>query len=44
MLSKFSLWAVNGDMYLEKEGSLNQKFPEISTTTVREVVGAWKAR
>ncbi|KAJ4986501.1 hypothetical protein SVAN01_08063 [Stagonosporopsis vannaccii] len=42
MLSKFGLWAVYGIVHSSPEGSLNEKFPEIKTTTVKEVIGAWK--
>lgn len=42
LLSKFGLWAIHGIMYFPKKGSLNEKFPEIETTSVREIVGAWK--
>lgn len=38
----FSLWAVAGEVELPKKGSLNEKFPEIKTKTVKEIVGAWK--
>ncbi|KAF2501481.1 NAD(P)-binding protein [Lophium mytilinum] len=44
LLAKFGLWVVNGLMYVPKEGSLNERFPEITTTTVKEVVGAWKGK
>jgi len=44
LLSKFGLWTVNGLMQLPKEGSLNEQFPEIETTTVREALGAWKGK
>jgi len=44
LLSKFGLWTVNGMMHVPKEGSLNERFPEIETTTVREVLGAWKGK
>jgi len=42
LLSKFGLWAVTGVMYSPAEGSLNEKFPEIKTTSLKEIVGAWK--
>jgi len=44
LLSKFGLWTVNGLMQVPKEGSLNEQFPEIKTTTVREMLGAWKGK
>ena len=44
LLSKFGLWTVNGLMQLPKEGSLNEQFPEIETTTVRELLGVWKGK
>lgn len=44
LLSKFGLWAINGDMYVPREGALNARFPEISTASVREIVGAWKGK
>lgn len=42
MLSKFGLWVVYGIVHGSPEGSLNEKFPEIKTTSVKEVIGAWK--
>jgi hypothetical protein len=42
LLSKFGLWAVHGIMYSPTKGSLNERFPEINTTSVKEIVGAWK--
>lgn len=42
MLSMFGLWAVYGIMHSSREGSLNEKFPEIKTTSFKEIVGAWK--
>ncbi|TVY76133.1 Oxidoreductase swnN [Lachnellula suecica] len=44
LLSRFGLWAVYGIMYLPKEGSLNEKFPEIKTMTVREMISVWKGK
>jgi hypothetical protein len=44
LLSKFGLWVANGIMHVPKEGSLNEKFPEIATTSVKEIVGAWKGK
>ncbi|UPX17228.1 uncharacterized protein EKO05_0007594 [Ascochyta rabiei] len=40
LLSKFGLWAVMGIMFYPKEESLNEKFPDIKTISVREMVGA----
>ena len=42
ILSKFGLWAVLGIMYTPTEGSLNEKFPDIKTTSAKEIVGSWK--
>ncbi|KAF9693840.1 hypothetical protein EKO04_008111 [Ascochyta lentis] len=42
LLSKFGLWAVTGIMFYPREGSLNEKFPDIKTKSVKEMVGAWK--
>ena len=42
ILSKFGLWAVLGIMYTSTEGSLNEKFPDIKTTSAKEIVGSWK--
>lgn len=44
LLAKFGLWAVNGIIYVPKEGSLNEKFPDIKTTKIKEIVGAWKGK
>ncbi|KAF2129549.1 NAD(P)-binding protein [Dothidotthia symphoricarpi CBS 119687] len=44
VLSRFGLWVVNGVVHIPKEGSLNEKFPEIATTSVKEVVDAWKGK
>lgn len=44
LLSKFGLWTVAGVMRIPQEGSLNKRFPEIKTTTVREVIGVWKGK
>jgi hypothetical protein len=44
LLSRFGLWAVHGLNYIEREGSLNEWFPEIETKTVEEVVGAWRGK
>jgi hypothetical protein len=44
LLSKFGLWAVKGIMVVPKEGSLNEKFPEVETSSVADVVGAWKGK
>jgi hypothetical protein len=42
LLSRFGLWVATGIGYVPKEGSLNEKFPDIATTSVKEIVGAWK--
>ncbi|KAF1358317.1 NAD(P)-binding protein [Lizonia empirigonia] len=44
LLSKFGLWAVTGIMYYPTEGSPNEKFPEVKTRSVKEIVGAWKGK
>ena len=44
LLSKFGLWTVNGLMQLSKEGSLNERFPDIKTRSVREILGVWKGK
>jgi hypothetical protein len=44
LLSRFGLWTVTGLMHVPKEGSLNEQFPEIETTTVKDVVGIWKGK
>jgi len=40
----FGMYIVNGLMYLPEEKSLNKMFPQIKTTTVEEVVSAWKGK
>jgi hypothetical protein len=42
LLSKFGLWAQAGIMSYPTSGAMNEKFPEIKTTSVKEVVNAWK--
>ena len=42
LLSKFGLWATEGIMSYPTTGSLNEKFPETKTASVKEIVGAWK--
>ncbi|CAO2656492.1 Nn.00g052950.m01.CDS01 [Neocucurbitaria sp. VM-36] len=44
LLSKFGLWALYGHHSVPKEGSLNERFPDITTATMTEVVGAWKGK
>jgi hypothetical protein len=44
VLSVFGLWIATGKMQVPKEGSLNAMFPDIATTSVEEVVGAWKGK
>jgi hypothetical protein len=44
LFSKFGLWIAKGLLRVPKEGSLNEQFPEIATTSVREVIGAWKGK
>ncbi|KNG52515.1 nmra-like family protein [Stemphylium lycopersici] len=42
LLSRFGIWVVTGDMRVQAEDSLNERFPEIKTANVKEIVGAWK--
>ncbi|KAL1646961.1 hypothetical protein SLS61_007557 [Didymella pomorum] len=42
LLSKFGLWVLHGIMNFSLEGSLNEKFPEIKTTSLKETIDAWK--
>lgn len=42
LLSMFGRWAIEGIMSYSTTGSLNEKFPEVKTKSVKEVVGAWK--
>ena len=42
--SKFGLYVAYGMFDFPEEGSLNQQFPEIKTTTVEEIIGHWKGR
>jgi hypothetical protein len=44
LLAKFGQWAVTGNMVVPHEGSLNEKFPEVKTKSVKDVVGAWKGK
>ncbi|KAL7947577.1 hypothetical protein V8C42DRAFT_318153 [Trichoderma barbatum] len=42
LFSLFATWVVDGRFKMPEEKSLNAKFPEIKTTKLSEVVGAWK--
>jgi hypothetical protein len=42
--SKFGLYVAYGMFDFPEEGSLNQLFPEIKTTTVEEIIGHWKGK
>lgn len=42
--ASFGLYTVKGLMNLPKEKCLNKMFPKIKTTTVKDVVGAWKGK
>ncbi|KAF2640795.1 NAD(P)-binding protein [Massarina eburnea CBS 473.64] len=44
ILAGFGLWSVNGLHYVPREGSLNAKFPDITTTPIKEVLDAWKGK
>jgi hypothetical protein len=44
LLAKFGQWAVTGNMVVPHKGSLNEKFPEVKTKSVKDVVGAWKGK
>ena len=33
---------VDGGSRLERQGSLNERFPEVIPVSVRNVIGAWK--
>jgi hypothetical protein len=44
LMSVFGLWVATNVMDVPKEGSLNKMFPDIATTSVEEVVGAWKGK
>lgn len=38
----FGKWIINGDFDVPEDISLNAKFPDIKTTKLSEIVGAWK--
>lgn len=42
--SKFGLYVAYGLFDFPEEGSLNQQFPEIKTTTFEEIIGLWKGK
>jgi hypothetical protein len=44
LMAKFGLWAVKGIMVVPHEGSLNEKFPDVKTSSVKDIVGAWSGK
>ncbi|KAL6787496.1 hypothetical protein J3E68DRAFT_418144 [Trichoderma sp. SZMC 28012] len=42
LFSLFASWVLDGSLKAPEDKSLNAKFPEIKTTKLAEVVGAWK--
>jgi hypothetical protein len=42
IFSLFGRWVVEGLFNVPEDLSLNAKFPEIKTTKLSEIVGAWK--
>lgn len=42
--SKFGLYVANGLFDLPEDGSLNQLFQEIETTTVEEILSLWNGK
>ncbi|KAL6872507.1 hypothetical protein HDV57DRAFT_505364 [Trichoderma longibrachiatum] len=42
LFALFSLWIIEGRLDVPEDKSLNAKFPEIQTTKLSEIVGAWK--
>ncbi|UKZ81497.1 hypothetical protein TrVFT333_009269 [Trichoderma virens FT-333] len=42
LFSLFGSWVLDGRLNVPEEKSLNVKFPEIKTTKLAEIVGAWK--
>ena len=42
LFALFSLWIIEGRLDVPEDKSLNAKFPEIKTTKLSEIVGAWK--
>ncbi|KAL7934702.1 hypothetical protein V8C35DRAFT_301619 [Trichoderma chlorosporum] len=42
LFSMFARWVLDGRLNMPEEKSLNAKFPEIKTTKLAEIVGAWK--
>lgn len=41
---RFGLYVTMGFFDFSKEDTLNKKFPEIKTTTVRKMLSAWKGK
>ncbi|KAM0263897.1 hypothetical protein ACHAQJ_000932 [Trichoderma viride] len=42
LLALFASWIIDGSFDVPEENSLNAKFPEIKTTKLSEIIGAWK--
>lgn len=42
IFSLFGKWIIDGGFDVPEEISLNAKFPDIKTTKLNEIVGAWK--
>lgn len=42
LFSLFASWVLDGSLKAPEGKSLNAKFPEIKTTKLAEIVGAWK--
>ncbi|RFU80190.1 hypothetical protein TARUN_2000 [Trichoderma arundinaceum] len=42
LFALFASWVVDGGFNVPEENSLNAKFPDIETTKLSEIVGAWK--
>lgn len=40
--AKFGLYVLAGLFHMPEERSLNKEFPDMKTTTVKEIIGAWK--
>jgi hypothetical protein len=44
VFSKFGLYVIEGLFDMPEERSLNKRYPEIKTKTVRECISAWKGK
>lgn len=44
VFASFGLYITRGLVDLPEENSLNQKFPEIKTKSIKEIVDAWKGK